>query len=130
MQKGCLMPKFDPNISYFKTHTAEMCGICHEGLSHPPIMLPAGPAYVDPQVKSVQSQSPLLKYPQIKCCHRCAIVLLAPDLEHDTNHPNEGKWWREWMEGKFEPIGLSDAAKPTTQRENDNDQSGNDGQTG
>lgn len=66
---------------------------------------------------NVQSEEPMLEYPTIPLCYEHALELLAP-VGNDINHPDEGKWWREWQEGRLEPVGLSDAiSEPTTEEE-------------
>ncbi len=99
--------KFNPLTSYYRHQTGSVCGICGELLTHPAILIPAGPAYVKQDSDNVQSEVPLLEYPTIKVCHEHALVLLA-ELSYDPNNPDEGKWWREWQEGNLEPVGLSE----------------------
>jgi hypothetical protein len=97
--------KFKLEESYYLHHTGEKCAICGEGLTHPPIKLPAGPAYVKLNNDNIQSANPLLEYPTITVCWRHAIELLA-DLVYDPNNPTEGEWYRKWKNGDLEPKGL------------------------
>jgi hypothetical protein len=99
--------KFDIADSYYANKTGETCAVCGRPLTHPPIQLPAGPAYVKLDAENVQASVPLLEYPTIKVCWQHALSLLA-NLEYDPNHPQEGDWYRRWQTGEFEPKGLTD----------------------